>query len=90
MIMISILQPLETSGKNQSITVPCLMRDGYLQEEYVTKMDHSFRDKVTWPMSQAELSCYMTPPFASTHHLCTNAARRPIPRGLQTGVTDVH
>lgn len=90
MIMISILQPLETSGKNQSVTVPCLMRDGYLQEESVTKMDHSFRVKVTWPMSLAELRCYATPPFASTHHLWMNPTRWPILRGLQAGVRDVH
>lgn len=31
------------------------MRNSYLQEESLTKIDHSFRDKVTWPTSWTEL-----------------------------------
>lgn len=52
-------------------------------------MDHCFRDKETWPMSQAELVWYMAPPFVFTHNLCMNASRRPIPRGPETAATVV-
>lgn len=61
-------------------------------------MDHSFTDKVTWPMSQAKLSWYLAPSFIFTHCLCMNTARWPIPRGPETAdtlvklekVTDAH
>lgn len=86
MLLISVLQPSEISGvKSESQSAgnfPHLTRrtdnweDGY-----------SIRDKVTRPMSQAELSWCMAPPFTFTHYLCINAAGWPIPRGSKTADT---
>lgn len=53
---------------------------------------------MTCPVSQAELSWCMAPPFTFPHYLCINTAGLPIPRGSKTAdtllrlekFTDVH
>lgn len=52
-------------------------------EVLITEMDHSFRDKLTWTMSQAELCWYMAPPFIFTRYSCMQDDPFPGAQGLQ-------
>lgn len=92
MLIISVLQPSETSGDDQSPRVLAIL---HIQQELITGKMGTALGTVTCPMSRSGCTA---PPFMFTHYLCINAPGWPIPRGSKAAdtllrlqkVTEVH